>query len=308
MQIQNLLNLGQALKEKREDQGLSLEKISDWTKINVSTLQAIEEAQVDRLPVYAYLRGFILSYAKALGMDEKEIERELKALASHSENSQLHSMHPSRSVSSSSATENFVEKDLRLTPVILAVSILFILGSILVFTNIIQSYKKGSEQVENPADNSVPVDKFKESEKEQKDDTLSLDTPNSAEQHIGTKEHKEEISPSVQKSKVELVDQNQKETNESETHSAPTNEPKLINNQKSSLELVVKALGEVKVFYQVDGQEKKAVSLKEDQFEVLQGKKGILIETDDSDLIYIFHNGEDKGLFGSGGKKEKLFN
>ena len=306
MQVQNLLNLGQALKEKREDQGLSLEKISDWTKINVSTLQAIEEAQVDRLPVYAYLRGFILSYAKALGMDEKEIERELKTLASHSENSQLHSMHPSRSVSSSSATENFVEKDLRLTPIILAVSILFILGSILVFTNIIQSYKKGSEQVENPVDNSAPVDKFKESEKEQKDNTLSLDTPNS--EHIGTKEHKEEISPSVQKSKVELVDQNQKKTNESEVHSAPPNEPKLINNQKSSLELVVKALGEVKVFYQVDGQEKKVVSLKEDQFEVLQGKKGILIETDDSDLIYIFHNGEDKGLFGSGGKKEKLFN
>ncbi len=308
MQIQNLLNLGQALKEKREDQGLSLEKISDWTKINVSTLQAIEEAQVDRLPVYAYLRGFILSYAKALGMDEKEIEKELKTLVSQSENSQLNNMHPSSSVSPSSATENFVEKDLRLTPIILAVSILFILGSILVFTNIIQSYKKGSEQVENPVDHSDPVDQLKDNDKNRKEDTLSLDKPNSGEQPIDTKEHKEKTSPSARESTVELVDQNQEKANESEIQSAPTPEPKLINNQKSSLELVVKALGEVKIFYQVDGQEKKTVSLKEDQFEVLQGKKGILIETDNSDLIYIFHNGEDKGLFGSGGKKEKLFN
>ena len=272
MQIQNLLNLGQALKEKREDQGLSLEKISEWTKVNVSTLQAIEEAQVDRLPVYAYLRGFILSYAKALGMDEKEIEKELKTLVSQSENSQLNDMHPSSSVSSSSAAENFVEKDLRLTPVILAVSILFILGSILVFTNIIQSYKKSSDSVENPEDHSDSVDQPKDNEKNQKAETLSLDTSNSDEQPIGAKEHKGKISPSVQESKVELVDQNQEKTNESKIPSASTPESKLINNQKFSLELVVKALGEVKVFYQVDGQEKKTVSLKEDQFEVLQGK------------------------------------
>ena len=77
---QNLLSLGQALKERREDQGLSLEKVSEWTKISVSTLQAIEEARADQLPVYTYLRGFILAYAKVLGMDEKEIGKELKSL------------------------------------------------------------------------------------------------------------------------------------------------------------------------------------------------------------------------------------
>lgn len=308
MQLQNLLSLGQALKEKREDQGLSLEKISDWTKINVSTLQAIEEAQVDRLPVYAYLRGFILAYSKALGMDEKEIERELKTLISQNENLHLHNINSAAS-GSSAAAENFVEKDLRLTPVILAVSILFIFGSILVFTNIIQSYKKEPELRESPVDHSNQIGQSVESEKEEKHEILSPDSADNNEQESGIKKneiHKEGNPPTIQKSIIKLK---QKEPEEQEKLSVPQEvKSKQLNHQKTSLELVVKALGEVKVFYQVDGKEEKEVSLKEDQFEVLQGKESILIKTSNSDLIYIFHNGKDIGLFGSGGKKEKTFN
>ncbi|MYE07902.1 MAG: hypothetical protein F4X95_04040, partial [Oligoflexia bacterium] len=167
---QNLLNLGQILKEKREDQGLSLKKISEWTKINVLTLQAIESAQVDQLPIYTYLRGFIIAYARALGMSEKEIEKELESLAPSGENPSVSGL-----PGSFSPAERLVERDLHLTPVILAIFILFILGSILVFTNMIKSYKKESmsgtlvlpdQEVLAPEEDRIPDIKTSDAEEE----------------------------------------------------------------------------------------------------------------------------------------------
>ena len=78
-------------------------------------------------------------------------------------------------------------------------------------------------------------------------------------------------------------------------------------NKEEELEIIVKALEEVRVHYQVDQGEKQSSLLAEDQFKVLKGKKNIFIKTKHSDLIYIFHNGKDLGLFGSGGKKEQSF-
>ena len=262
---QNLLSLGQALKERREDQGLSLEKISEWTKISVSTLKAIEEAQADQLPVYTYLRGFILAYAKILGMDEKEIEKELKNLLPPAREEIYLSV-----ASSSSEAENLIEKDLRLTPVILAISILFILGSILVFTNVIRSYKKESSEMNKPV----------------------------VEQEIQDTEE-EPLSGSAQGT----------QTGESQLEDTEEAKIKPIPSEKTNyvLEIVVKALGEVKVSYKEDKEEEKEISLKEDQFKVLKGRENIFIKTDKSDLIYIFHNGKNLGVFGSGGKKEQIF-
>lgn len=276
---QNLLSLGQALKEKREDQGLSLEKISEWTKISVHTLQAIEEAQVDQLPVYAYLRGFILAYAKVLGMDEKEIGKELRSLIPQGEVIYLSGV-----ASSSPEAENLIEKDLRLAPVILAISILFILGSILVFTNIIRSYNKDSREEKRLMKEGKIVlgDKEEFAEEQHKEDAQLSNLSDGKKQKEGFVQGMEsEDQEKEEKAPLQAVD--------------------------SSLEIVVKALGNVKVFYREDKGKKKEVSLKEDQFKVLQGRESVFIETDNSDLIYIFHNGKNLGMFGSGGRKKKIF-
>ena len=270
---QNLLNLGQILKEKREDQGLSLKKVSEWTKINVLTLQAIENAQVDQLPIYTYLRGFIIAYAKALGMNEKEIEKELKTLAPSGENPSLSDL-----PSSFSPAERLVEKELHLTPVILAISILFILGSILVFTNMIKSYNK-------KAINGTLLYQNQEILTTSEEDKLS---------DINTSDTEEETG---------VLKNRESDQKREEKKAAPVISP----HPSFSVEIIVKAISEVTVSYQVDGKPLQTVSLKEDQFEVLKGKKNIFIQTKDSDLIYIFYNGKNIGLFGPGGEKEKLF-
>jgi transcriptional regulator with XRE-family HTH domain len=67
------MNIGEALKSHRESRKISLEKISEKTKINTANLMAIEEGNYDSFPSLVYVRGFIRSYAKAIGMNGPEI-------------------------------------------------------------------------------------------------------------------------------------------------------------------------------------------------------------------------------------------
>lgn len=65
--------VGEYLKRVRNACGYSLEDISHATKINQRYLKAIEEDDFSKLPGETFIRGFMLSYAKFLGIDEHEI-------------------------------------------------------------------------------------------------------------------------------------------------------------------------------------------------------------------------------------------
>ena len=54
----------------RTTKGISLEEISQDTKIKVSTLQALEEGEFERLPGGIYNISYIRQYARAVGADE----------------------------------------------------------------------------------------------------------------------------------------------------------------------------------------------------------------------------------------------
>jgi cytoskeleton protein RodZ len=55
---------------ERENRGLSLKVISQHTKISVTMLQNLEEENFDMLPNKAYIKGFIKSVSKTLGLSE----------------------------------------------------------------------------------------------------------------------------------------------------------------------------------------------------------------------------------------------
>ncbi len=57
--------------EKREELGLSLDQISQKTKISQETLTCIEKGEFDKLPDI-YIRLFIKSYAQELGLNPEE--------------------------------------------------------------------------------------------------------------------------------------------------------------------------------------------------------------------------------------------
>ena len=65
--------LGDYLREEREKQGKTLEQIAQKTRINRSTLQAIEDNRDELLPPALHVRGFLKLYARELGLNMEDI-------------------------------------------------------------------------------------------------------------------------------------------------------------------------------------------------------------------------------------------
>lgn len=63
---------GDKFRKAREAKELSLDDVSNVTKISPRMLQAIEEENFDRLPGGVFNKGFIRAYAKHLGLDAEE--------------------------------------------------------------------------------------------------------------------------------------------------------------------------------------------------------------------------------------------
>lgn len=62
-----------SLTSRREKKKISLEEISQATKIGVRSLQAIEAGEFQKLPGGIYSTSYIRQYAKAVDFDESEI-------------------------------------------------------------------------------------------------------------------------------------------------------------------------------------------------------------------------------------------
>lgn len=65
------ISIGQLIKSKREEKGLSLKVISQQTKIHIGLLESLEADEFDKLPSKAYVRGFIKSTTKILGINQE---------------------------------------------------------------------------------------------------------------------------------------------------------------------------------------------------------------------------------------------
>lgn len=66
-------NIGLKLKEKREENGLSIEEVAEDLKMRPSQITSIEEGNKDDFKDIFYLKYFIRDYAKYLGLDSEKI-------------------------------------------------------------------------------------------------------------------------------------------------------------------------------------------------------------------------------------------
>ncbi|HUK91520.1 MAG TPA: helix-turn-helix domain-containing protein [Blastocatellia bacterium] len=64
--------LGEELKRRREERGITLSEIAESTRIGTRFLKAIEEGNFSTLPGGIFTRSFIRAYAKKVGLDEDE--------------------------------------------------------------------------------------------------------------------------------------------------------------------------------------------------------------------------------------------
>jgi cytoskeleton protein RodZ len=65
-------SFGDRLQREREMRGITLEEIAEATKIGTRLLRALEQQEFDKLPGGIFNKGFVLSYARYLGLDEEQ--------------------------------------------------------------------------------------------------------------------------------------------------------------------------------------------------------------------------------------------
>jgi transcriptional regulator with XRE-family HTH domain len=76
-------HFGNFLRRARESRDIPLSAVALKTKVSRSTLEQLESGEIDGLPAGVYVRGFIRSFARAVGSDETQplllYERALEA-------------------------------------------------------------------------------------------------------------------------------------------------------------------------------------------------------------------------------------
>ena len=70
---------GEKLRYQREQRGLTLEAISNVTKISTRMLRALEDEHFDQLPGGVFNKGFVRAYARQVGLNEEETVTEYLA-------------------------------------------------------------------------------------------------------------------------------------------------------------------------------------------------------------------------------------
>lgn len=72
-------DIGQALKAMREARGLSLQELSERTRVRASFLAALEAMRLDELPSRPFVIGYIRAYAQVVGADPDAAAERFKA-------------------------------------------------------------------------------------------------------------------------------------------------------------------------------------------------------------------------------------
>jgi cytoskeleton protein RodZ len=71
------MDVGTTLRIARERRGLTIAQLASTTKIPATVLQAIDDNAFDRVPGGIFVRGFIRTYAREVGLDPRTYAREV---------------------------------------------------------------------------------------------------------------------------------------------------------------------------------------------------------------------------------------
>src|SRR5574341_1127422 len=75
-----MAGFGENLRREREARGVTLDDISEATKISVRLLRAIENEEFDRLPGGVFNINFVRQFARHLGLEEEKVVSEFRRI------------------------------------------------------------------------------------------------------------------------------------------------------------------------------------------------------------------------------------
>lgn len=90
-------SFGERMRREREMRGITLEEISESTKISCRSLRALEEEDFDKLPGGIFNKGFVRAYAHHVGIDEEQAVADFVAAAGEDEQPLPDPLEPPRS-------------------------------------------------------------------------------------------------------------------------------------------------------------------------------------------------------------------
>src|SRR5512133_572362 len=65
--------VGNYLRQQREAKAMSIEEVARATRVPMSSVERLESDQFDELPGEVFVRGFMKSYARAVGIDTDDV-------------------------------------------------------------------------------------------------------------------------------------------------------------------------------------------------------------------------------------------
>ena len=76
----NVETFGASLRRERELRRISLEEVSEATRIHPKYIQAIEQEHFEKLPGLTFLKGYVRSYGDFVGLNVEELMLRLEPL------------------------------------------------------------------------------------------------------------------------------------------------------------------------------------------------------------------------------------
>lgn len=165
-------DLGAKLKKIREEKQISLEDLQQQTKIRKAYLFAIEEGNMAMLPGEAYVKGFLKSYAQAVGINPQDIVTDYQKIRENDLEQKQQEM-----------DELFMDRESRFSPVIIHILIILAIAAIILFSvfNILRLNRDDAAVDLPPAGEEVEQIENQNGEKEvQLEETAPGDPPEQA--------------------------------------------------------------------------------------------------------------------------------
>lgn len=309
--------LGERLREERERKGLSLKEVATETKISASTIECIEKANLDKLPAPPYLRGFVQTYARHLGLDVDDVMSQFFEFFGSTKPKTLKI---EEGAEDNPAITALNEKFPLVKKVFIVVGVVALVVIVFTLQKTIKKYESeniNAEKQKSIVSATIEADEYQNAQEAEEEVTPT--EAKESESKVGVAQTQEPAKAVIKKeppAKPAPVAE-EKPTPQPAPVAEKKEAPALVAEkekpaakkavaQAKGLELILEALDTLKVTYRIDGNSTKTKEMKPEQVLTLKAAKRINLNATDGGALNVIYNGKDYGVPGNLGQAVEL--
>lgn len=301
------LSLGEYLRTEREKRGLTVEQVASATKISIRLLHALEADHYSDLPAKPFIRGFVNSYCRFIGLDAKDtLTRYARYLEEQAKTDEK--------------TEDrysgyaFDRRDLERSKTILwsVMGAFVIVGGLFIFVlkpalrhrkvtpkvaELAASTQKKSSQEAAPAEKKVVATEKEDSKKQPSEDKQATEVAQA--KPVDEDEAEERKKQQAAESKEEERKQREvaKSKEEEDKDPDPLHKGDSLEPDDIRHKVVFKALADIWVRYKVDDRQMMKFILRKGRYLVLKGENSVQFQASNPRSILVRYGASGYQLF-----------